>query len=344
MKTVMVTGAGGYIGSVLTPKLLDLGYQVRAFDRFFFGEDRLPEHENLTLVREDARHLQSEHFEGVDFVIDLVAISNDPAGEAFDKATWAINHEARANCARLAKQVGVDRYILPSSCSIYGFQEDKVDETAKTNPLTTYAKANEMAEHDVLPLADDSFIVTVIRQSTVFGYSPRMRFDLAINGMTYGAWKNKKLPLMRDGSQYRPMVHVHDTTDVMMQLLVADAEKINGEIFNVGGEAQNYQIGPLAEIITKTVSKRLGESVDIEWYGDVDHRSYQVCFDKIKNTLGWAPAWDAQRGSAEILEKLISGELTRSECTNTLEWYRSLEKWSKFIKLTELHGGMINLS
>ena len=344
MKTVLVTGAGGYMGSVLTPKLLAAGYHVKAVDRFFFGEDKLPQHDQLTMVREDVRHLTVEHFADVDFVIDLVAISNDPAGEAFDKATWAINHEARANTARLAKQAGVKRYVLPSSCSIYGFQDNKVDETAATNPLTTYAKANEKAEHDVLPLADDSFVVTVMRQSTVFGYSPRMRFDLAINGMTHGAWQNKKLPLMRDGSQYRPMVHVQDTTDVMMLLLTADADKINGQIFNVGGEALNYQIGPLAEIITKTVADRLAEPVEIEWYGDTDHRSYQVCFDKIKNTLGWEPKWDAAKGSADILEKLISGELAKTTITITLDWYNALESWSQIVKQTEMHGGMVNIA
>lgn len=344
MKTVLVTGAGGYIGSTLTPKLLAAGYKVKAVDRFFFGEDKLQPHDNLEFVREDVRRLTEAHFTDVDFVVDLVAISNDPAGEAFDTATWAINHQARANTARLAKAAGVKRYVLPSSCSIYGFQDAIVDETAETNPLTTYAKANEKAEHDVLPLADDNFVVAVMRQSTVFGYSPRMRFDLAINGMTYGAWKNKKLPLMRDGQQYRPMVHVQDTTDVMMLLLTADAEKINGQIFNVGGEALNYQIGPLAEIITKTVAERLGEDVDIEWYGDVDHRSYQVSFDKIKTTLGWQPQWDAQRGAAEILEKLMSGELDRTTSTITLDWYKALESWSKIVKQTELHGGMVNIA
>src|SRR5579885_3286708 len=198
MQTVLVTGAGGYIGSVLVPKLLQNGYRVKAVDRFFFGEDKLPKHANLELVRADSRYLAPALFTNVDYVIDLVAISNDPSGELFSEATWQINHQSRANTALAAKTAGVKRYILPSSCSIYGFQNNIVDETSTTNPLTIYAKANEKAEHDVLRLADDSFIVTVMRQATVFGYSPRMRFDLAINGMVYGAWKNKVLPLMRD--------------------------------------------------------------------------------------------------------------------------------------------------
>lgn len=208
MKTVLVTGAGGYIGSVLVPKLLKKGYRVKALDRYFFGKDKLSSSDNLEIIKDDVRMISEKIFKDVDFVIDLVAISNDPSGERFNEATWQINYQARVNIAKMAKKMRVKQYILPSSCSIYGFQEDIVDENSPTNPLTTYAKANEKAEKEILPLADNNFVVTVIRQGTVFGYSPRMRFDLAINGMTFGAWKTGKLPLMRDGSQYRPFIHI----------------------------------------------------------------------------------------------------------------------------------------
>jgi nucleoside-diphosphate-sugar epimerase len=343
MKTVLVTGAGGYIGSVLVPKLLENGYRVKALDRYFFGKDKLSTHPHLEIVQEDSRKLTKNVFANVDYVIDLVAISNDPSGELFSDATWQINHESRANAAKIAKEMGVKRYILPSSCSIYGFQDAVVDETSKTNPLTVYAKANEKAEHDVLPLADDAFTVTIMRQATVFGYSPRMRFDLAINGMVYGAWKNKVLPLMRDGKQYRPMVHVRDTTDVMLLLLTADQQKINGQIFNVGGNENNYQLGPLGDIVAEEVSKQLNTPVKVEWYGDVDHRSYKVSFDKIATVLQWTPKWDAKLGSKEIVEKLVSGELDKSLQTITLDWYKELEKWRNIIKEVELHGGILDI-
>jgi nucleoside-diphosphate-sugar epimerase len=344
MKTILVTGCGGYIGSVLVPKLLQAGYAVKAVDRYFFGVTHMPTHANLQLIREDSRRINAELFKDVYAVIDLVAVSNDPSGELFSEATWQINHQSRARTAKLAKETGVARYILPSSCSIYGFQDAIVDETAATNPLTTYAKANEHAEQDILPLADDTFTVTVMRQATVFGYSPKMRFDLAINGMVHGAWTQKRLPLMRDGSQYRPMVHVQDTTDVMLRLLKTDAALINGEIFNVGGNQLNYQLGELGQMVAHAVGEILGENVAIEWYGDADVRSYRVSFDKIQNRLNWTPQWDATRGSYEIAEHLKNGTLDKSTETITLEWYQTLEKWHQIIKQIELHGGILNIA
>ncbi|MCC4282819.1 SDR family oxidoreductase [Marinobacter salarius] len=343
MEHVLVTGAGGYIGSVLVPKLLSNGYKVTAVDRFFFGEERLAAHDQLTLVKEDSRKLQPQTFEGVDHVIDLVAISNDPSGELFESATWQINFESRVRTAEMSKIAGVKRYILPSSCSIYGFQEGVADETSPTNPLTVYAKANEKAEHGVLRLADDDFVVVVMRQATIFGYSPRMRFDLAINGMTYGAFTNQKLPLMRDGTQYRPMLHVQDTSDVMNLLLAANKSTINGEIFNVGSEGNTYQLGDLGKKVAKTVGEEIGQEIPIEWYGDPDHRSYRVSFQKIQDTLGWTPKMDAEAGSREIIKRLKTGELDKTIDTLTLNWYQELVKWHRIIKNAEMYGGILDI-
>lgn len=338
--TVLVTGGGGYIGSVLVPMLLEDGHEVRVVDRLFFGRRRLPIHDRLEVIREDIRRLDAGHFEGVSAVIDLAAISNDPSGELFQAATWAINHRARARCARLAKEAGVERYVLPSSCSIYGFQDPSVPatETSDTNPLTTYAKANEAAENDILELADETFCAVVLRQATVYGLSPRMRFDLAINGMTYGAWKTAKLPLMRDGSQWRPMVHVRDTSRAQMFMLEADASAVNGQIFNVGSDSNTYQIGPLGDIVAQTVPG----DVQIEWYGDPDVRSYRVGFDKIE-ALGWKAELTATDGVREIVDALEAGTLDRTTDTITLEWYRALIEWQGILREAELDGGLIDL-
>lgn len=335
---ILVTGASGYIGSVLIPKLIYQGHNVTAVDRFFFG-DWLPEDKNLIKIKADARDFDPQLLADKDAVIDLVAISNDPAGDVFEKATYSINHEARVRTAKLAKKYGVQRYILPSSCSIYGFQDSNsiANEESVTNPLTHYAKANEMAENGVLPLADISFCVTVLRQATVYGYSPRMRFDLAINGMTYGAWKNRSLPLMRDGLQWRPMIHVSDTADAIIFMLYQDQELINGEIFNSGSPENVYQLKTLAERVAAVV----GDDVKIEWYGDKDIRSYNVAFDKIRN-LGFIAKYKAEDGVSEILLKLESGELDRNLKTITLDWYKEITKWHEIIKDLESNGRLLH--
>lgn len=340
MTRVLVTGAGGYIGTVLTPMLLDAGYNVRAIDRFFFGRDLLASHPRLEVVVEDSRKLTAAHFRDVDAVIDLVAISNDPSGELFRDATLAINHASRVCSAEMARDAGAERYILPSSCSIYGFQEEGViaDEAAPPRPLTTYARANEMAERGVLALADEAFCVVVLRQATVFGLSPRMRFDLAINGMTYGAWKTGKLPLMRDGTQWRPMIHVRDTARAQMFALEADGARVNGEIFNVGSLKDTWQIGPLGELVSSCVPK----AAEIEWYGDPDRRSYRVSFDKLE-ALGYRTQWSAADGVAEICEALEAGTVDRTPRTITLEWYEALVRWHRVIRDVEKYGGIVEI-
>jgi Nucleoside-diphosphate-sugar epimerases len=185
MKTVLITGAGGYIGCRLVDYLQNKGYKIKALDRFFFGKERLQsilKNSQVEIIEEDIRFFDPEILKDVDVVIDLAALSNDPAGELDPVKTWSINYLGRFRVATLAKFMGVKRYILPSSCSVYGFREDVVSETSLVKPLTTYAKANYKAEVDIKRLADKHYCVVILRFATVYGYSPRMRFDLAING------------------------------------------------------------------------------------------------------------------------------------------------------------------
>ena len=320
---ILVTGGAGYIGSVMTRMLLERGYKVVCLDRFFFGKESLNEvfsNPNFKWVKDDIRWFDPIILKDVDAVVDLASLSNDPSGELNPSKTYDINYLGRVRVAKLSKEYGVRRYVLASTCSVYGFQEEILDENSPTNPLTTYAKSNVLAEKDVLLLADEKFTVTVLRQATVYGLSPRMRFDLAINGMVLGVYKNKKIPVMRDGKQWRPFVHVKDTSKAFITVLESPEDKVNKQIFNVGSNEQNIQIFPLAELLKEALSLPF----EIEWYGSPDKRSYRVNFDKIRTALEFTPSYTPKEGAREVYEALEKGIVTDSLKTKTVEWYKHL--------------------
>ncbi len=327
MANVLITGGGGYIGSILTETLLEAGHTVTVLDRFFFGRDvldGLAGHPRLSVIQDDIRWCAPELFDGIDVVMDLAALSNDPAGELDPARTMEINHRGRVRIAHLARERGVSRYLLASSCSIYGFHDGIVlDETSPPNPLTTYARANLLAEQDTLPLAGHGFVVTILRQATVYGVSPRMRFDLAINGMVLGLHKTGKIPVLRDGRQWRPFVHVRDTARAFLLAMNAPAADAAGQIFNIGADDQNVQILPLAELVVRAV----GRNGAVEWYGLPDHRSYQVSFRKGRDVLGFIPEWTPERGAQEIMAALEAGHVTDGPRTMTVAWYKALLEW-----------------
>jgi nucleoside-diphosphate-sugar epimerase len=319
---VLVTGGAGYIGSTLVRILLDQGYDVMVLDRLFFGKDPLKGVEDqIEIVKDDVRWFDPHILEGVDAVFDLAALSNDPSGELDPSKTLEINYKGRVRVANLAKERGVKRYVLASSCSVYGFQEALLDENSKINPLTTYAKANYLAERETLPLADKDFTVTALRQATVYGYSYRMRFDLAVNGMVRALYLNGRLKVMRDGTQWRPFVHVKDTSRAFITVLEAEPELVNQQIFNVGSDEQNIQIFTLA----KTIAEACGQEFIYEWYGDPDRRSYRVSFKKIKETLDFKPQFTIADGARDVWKALEEGRLDPNDPkTITLKWYKHL--------------------
>lgn len=329
MRTVVITGGSGYIGSVLTQELLKSGYKVRILDRFFFG-DTIAADPKVEKIKVDTRNLSINHLHGAFAVLDLAAISNDPAGELDTVKTLDINYRARRRLQELSSEAGVERYVLASSCSVYGFQEGILNEESKVNPLTTYAEANIKAENSALDLfkSGTDMAITLFRQATMYGLSPRMRFDLAINGMTLGMWQNGTIPMLRDGTQWRPMIHIRDTSKAFIAAIEADFDKVNGQRFNVGSNEQNYQIMQCAELVAKGLNKPF----NFEWYGAPDHRSYQVDFSKIKNVLGFTPDWTADKGAAEIAEALEYGKVVADEKTKTVAWYTSLLEWENRLK------------
>lgn len=340
MSIVLLTGGGGYIGSILSEMLLDCGYSVRVLDRFFFGEnmlDPLRNRKGLQLIRGDVRSISPAIFENVDYIIDLAAISNDPAGELDPAKTIDINYLGRSRMAHLGKMAGIKRYILASSCSVYGCQDDWLEETSEVNPLTTYAQANYLAEKAVLNLAADDFIVTVLRQATVYGLSHRMRFDLAVNGMTHSMFSQQMIVITGDGDQWRPFVHITDTCRAFIMALEADPQVVNGQIFNVGSNGQNVTIAELARLIAGLSD----EPVDIRSYGENDIRSYRVSFDKITARLGYQARVGLAEGAREVLDSLQAGRVFDNERCLTVHWYAKLLGWKKELDSLMLNGELL---
>ena len=333
---IFVTGGAGYVGSVLINHLVEEGHQVKCLDRFFFGSSYLSQKQfrgKVEIIRDDIRWFEPQVLENVDVVMDLAALSNDPVGELDPQKTYEINHLGRARVARLSKKSGVKQYILASSASIYGQQEDIVNEDSEVNPITYYSKANRKAEIDVLPLNDDEFTVTVLRFSSIYGISPRMRFDLAVNSMALELYKTGKITV-RGKSNKRPFLHILDAVRAYSLVIKSTKERIGGQIFNVGSENQNYEIGKLA----KEVGDSIGRNYEIEAKDTHDHRSYVASFKKIREQLGFTTKYNVGEGSREIYQALEKGELTDSTKTITVEWYKHLLSSPELMKEIGING------
>jgi nucleoside-diphosphate-sugar epimerase len=337
---VMVTGVGGYIGSTLAELLLQQGAEVVGLDRFFFGIDKIHDlaaNPGFTPLRKDVRDVETSDFEGLDAVCDLAALSNDPSGDLDPETTVAVNHKGRERVAQKAKEAGVKRYILASSCSVYGQgKTTNLDETSEPHPITTYAKANLAAERSVLPLAGAGFTATVLRQATVYGLSRRMRFDLAINLMTLNAVEKAKIFVLGGGRQWRPIVHVRDTARAFLAVLNADPCQVSGETFNVG--QQNTQILSLAYIVRENIPFPIELQVVPD---DPDKRDYNVSFDKFAARLSYRPQQTPADGVREIYEALKHGTTSPDPTTYTVSWYRKINEAQRLLDSVMLNGRLL---
>ncbi len=345
IEKVLVTGAGGYIGIPICGELAKRGYNIIALDRYFFGRDKIENYlkdylNKVQIVQDDIRYFDLNLLKDVDCVIDLAGLSNDAAGELDKSLTVDINYRGAVRIAESAKRNGVKRYIYSSSASVYGWGvKPMLTEDDAVRPITEYAKSKVAAENDILKLSDGNFSVTILRHSTVFGVSPRMRFDLAINLMVMRAWKDGKITVMGGGKQWRPFVHVLDVVKAFMLVLeFEDTNKINGEIFNVGKNENNYQIGKLAEIVAKYF-----DGVSVEYMDDdPDKRDYSVAFEKIKDTLNYEPDHSIEEGIIEVKNALEKGIIDPEDIkTITVLWYRKLLEWDKIIKSISYQGSVL---
>lgn len=321
--TFLITGGGGYLGSVLVPMLLSRGYKVVVVDRFFWGKEVFNKHKkdkNLLLITKDTRSLEKKDLEDIEVVIDLASLSNDPAGEINPKNTLDINYLSRVRTAKIAKSAGVKKYILASSCSVYGFRDVVLNEKSKLSPITTYAKSSALAEKHTLKLKTKKFCVTILRQGTLYGTSPRMRFDLVVNTMVLSYFKNKHISVL-GGEQWRPLLHVADSARAFIKIAEENPRKVNGEIFNVGEDRQNYQIKNLAKLIAKTLNNN--SEIAIE-NAQSDFRSYKVSFKKIHDKLGFRTKENPSKTANELYKALKMGKVKFTLKTKTVDWYKHL--------------------
>jgi nucleoside-diphosphate-sugar epimerase len=340
MSKVMVTGAGGYIGTQLVRDLVKAGHEVTAVDRFFFGKEALSEfigNKQVTIKQKDIRDLDQSDFKGHDAVCDLACLSNDPAGEIDPQLTYQINRDGRIHVAKTAKQEGVAKYIISSSCSVYGKgEEPQVSETSRTNPISVYAKSTLEAEQQNLSIADNNFSVTALRNATVFGLSTRMRFDLVVNLMTLTAFKKGRIIVLGGGLQWRPLVHLTDVSRAFTSVINSKADLVNREIFNIG--LDNFQIKNLAYL----VREELPFPVEIEIApDDADKRDYNVGFQKANEKIGFKAKVDIKHGIREIYLALKSGKVDTSDKTITVKWYKNIQDAKHLIDLISLNGRVI---
>lgn len=308
---VLVAGGAGYIGSVLTPLLLERGHRVTVLDRLYFGNPfaKLPEAltSKLEVVKGDVRTFDPSVMKGVEAVADLSGISNDPSCELEPELTKSVNVDGGKRLARLAKEAGVRRFVYSSSCSVYGHGEGMgLTETSGRHPVSLYAKAKaEIEDYLFGELKTAGMEVTALRLATVFGLSPRMRFDLAINVMTKNAYVNRRIMVDGGGRQWRPFVHVRDVAEAFALTMHADAKLVNGEVFNVGSTSNNVQILNLAFRVRDAIP---GTEI-AHAPTDPDLRDYNVNFDKVQRVLDYSTKRTIDDGIKEVLEALKSGQL-----------------------------------
>ena len=308
---VLVTGTEGYLGSLLAPELVRHGYEVVGLDTGFYKERMLYRDGQVTplTLAKDLRQVESEDLKGVDAVVHMAELSNDPAGQLAPTITYDINHKGSVYLAELARKAGVKRFIYMSSCSVYGVAEGAdVTEESPVNPQTAYAICKTLVERDVRPLAKAGFSPTFMRNATAYGASPRMRFDIVLNNLSGLAWTTKEIKMTSDGTPWRPLVHGLDIARAIIAVLQAPTEAIHNETFNVGDTDHNYRVREIAETVGNIFT---GCRVSFGSPGE-DNRSYRVSFGKIRKHLpGFACAWNARRGAEQLYSLFNRIDMTR---------------------------------
>jgi len=310
---VLVTGHDGYIGAVLAPFLMRAGHEVIGLDcglfsACAFGDDT--EVRQIHARRRDLRDVSAADLEGIEAVVHLAGLSNDPLGDIDARLTYEINEEGSIRLAQAAKDAGVTRFLFSSSCSTYGAAgDDFLDESAEFHPVTPYGESKVHFERALGLMADANFSPTSLRNATAYGVSSRLRLDLVLNNLVGWALTTGKVRLLSDGSPWRPIVHIEDIARAFLAVLEAPRESVHDQAFNVGRTDQNYRIRELAEIVAETVP---GTTVEIAAGAGPDQRNYRVDCERIRRVLpAFKPEWDARRGARELVAAYRENGLTK---------------------------------
>jgi nucleoside-diphosphate-sugar epimerase len=301
---LLVAGGAGYIGCVLVPRLLDRGYTVRVLDRLYFGDEPLADfRDRIELVVADVREIPKNALDGVDGVINLSGLSNDPTAEFDPEANWQMNAVATETLGRMCVERGIERFVFASSCSLYdGLPPGMHDETAPIEPRAAYATSKRYGEEKLIELADQGLCPVLLRNGTVYGWSPRMRFDLVVNTFVKDALLGGRLQLHGGGWMWRPLVDVRDVADAMILAYEAPAEQVRAEIFNV--LHSNYQIRELAMLVAGSV-QLTGRDVELEEVSaPALTRDYECSNVKLSTTLGFIPRHSVLEAVTHLLERI----------------------------------------
>ena len=309
---ILVTGGAGYIGCVTIRELLNKGEAVRVFDKLFFGEEGLKEvRDKVDLVQGDIRQFDEAVLDGIDAVIHLAGLSNDPTAEYNPKANFEMNTVATRVLADACKKRGVKRFIFSSTCSIYdlGFYAEDVmkDETSEVKPRAAYAISNYEAEKYLIKLADKDFCPVILRQGTVYGFSPRMRYDLVVNTFLKDSLMNGVMTVFCGGEMWRPLIDVSDVAKAYICCVEAPEDKVRGEIFNIN--YKNFRILELAHWVREAFKDEKKVEIEVD-YSSFKTRSYRVSSKKIEAVLGFKAAMGVKESVEHMLKMIYKYNMT----------------------------------